>query len=357
MSYYFGIKNFEWEPSNLTSTQDTSISYGLVGWIIEASGDVLLKRSGWSDYQPTSVGTELYPGDILHPARGVRVLVQCANGTTIWSVPDGVRSGATNGCPPQTIPVSRHRGDIIPPRGGINPLIPYIISPRRTLLLNPLPTFCWNPVAGASYYNVSLIADDEVLWQTQVKETKVVYSGEPPLESGVDYLLIIQTDTGVSSQEEDVPDLGFSLLDENQITLVRDSVEQWVNLDLTDKAKSLALVHLYLKYDLKAEAIATLEDLIKWENKPAQIYRILGELYTEVGLNLLSQKYYLKAMELTRSEDIEGQALVAAGLGKVYEAIASPQEAIRWLTQARDSYAALGDTQRALELDEKLTRF
>jgi hypothetical protein len=340
----------------MTSTQDTSVSYGLVGWIIEASGDVLLKRSGWSDYQLTSVGTELYPGDILHPTRGARVLVQCANGTTIWSVPDGVISGATNGCPPQTIPVSRHRGDIIPPRGGINPLIPYIISPRRTLVLNPLPTLCWNPVPGASCYSVNLIGDEEVLWERQVREAEIVYSGEPPLESGVDYLLIIQADTGVSSEEEDLPDLGFNLLDENKITLVRDTVDQLVNLDLTDEAKSLALVHVYIKYELRAEAIAILEALVKLGSKTAAVYRTIGELYTEVGLNLLARKYYLKAIELTGSEDIEGQALVAAGLGKVYEAIASPQDAIGWLTQARDSYATLGDTQQALALAQKLTR-
>lgn len=338
----------------MTLTEETSVSHGLVGWIIQAKGEVLLKRKEWSDYRPTAIGAELYPGDLLQPAPGARVLVQCANGKTIWPVPDGVISGATNGCPPQAVPVSRHRGDIIPPRGGINPLIPYIISPRRTLLLNSLPMLHWNAVPGASRYTVSLMGDEDVLWETEVKGTEVRYSGELPLESGVDYLLVIQADTGASSQEEELPDLGFSLLDENEATLVRDTVEQLVNLDLADEAKSLALVHLYRGYELRAEAIASLEVLVKQGSQTAAVYRILGELYREVGLNRLAQKHYLKAIELAGTEDVEGQAIAAEGLGKVYVAIANQQEAIRCLTQARDRYEALGDTQRLKELEKRL---
>jgi tetratricopeptide (TPR) repeat protein len=167
---------------------------------------------------------------------------------------------------------------------------------------------------------------------------------------------MIEANTGASSLEDNSPDFGFSLLDENEATVVREAVEQLVKLDLADETKSLALAHLYRVHNLKAEAIAILEALVKLGSKTVAVYRTLGELYTEVGLNLLAQKYYLKAIELTKSEDIEGQALVAAGLGKVYEAIASPQEAIRWLTQARDSYVTLGDTQQALELEQKLSR-
>ena len=337
-------------------TDETSVSHGIVGWILQATGEILLKRKEWSDYQPTTVGAKLYPGDLLQPLRGARVVVQCADGRTVWPVPEGMISGATNGCPPQSVPISRRRGDIIPPRGGVNPLIPYIISPRRTFLLNPLLTLRWNAVPGASHYTVSLIGDEDVLWETEVSETEVVYSGEPPLESGVEYLLTIKANTGASSQEEDLPDLGFSLLDDNEAQLVRDTVEQLLKLDLADEAKALALVHLYINYELRAEAIATLEVLVKQGSQTAAVYRILGELYREVGLNLLAQKHYLKAFELAADEDVEGQAIAAEELGEVYVAIANRQEAIRWLTQARDRYQLLGNTQRACELTQQLSR-
>ncbi|HEY9602007.1 MAG TPA: hypothetical protein V6C85_10380 [Allocoleopsis sp.] len=194
----------------MTSLQETPVCQetdGLVGSIIEVQGEVRLKRKEWLDYRKASIGAKLYPGDLLQPAPQARVIVQCADGKTIWSVPAGMISGATNGCPPQAVPLSRTRGDIAPLRNAINPLIPYIISPRRTKLLNALPMLRWNAVLGASRYTVSLIADEDVLWETQAEETEVVYSGESPLESGVDYLLMVRANTGASSLGEESPDL------------------------------------------------------------------------------------------------------------------------------------------------------
>jgi hypothetical protein len=156
----------------------------------------------------------------------------------------------------------------------------------------------WNAVRSASRYAVSLIADEEVLWQTQVEGTEVVYSGESPLEPGVDYLLMVEADTGTSSLEEESPDLGFSLLDENEATVVREAVEQLVKLDLADETKSFALANLYRVHDLNAEAIATLEALVKRGSQIAAIYRTLGDLYLEVGLNSLAENYYMRASQL-----------------------------------------------------------
>lgn len=338
----------------MTSIQETSVSSGLVGWIIEASGKVLLKRSQWSDYQPTTVGTKLYPGDLLQPALGTRVMVQCANGTTIWPVPAGVISGATNGCPPQIIPVSRRKGDIIPPRSTINPLVPYLISPRRTLLLNPLPILRWNAVPGANYYKVNLIADEDLVWKIVMKETEVIYSGEP-LESGVDYLLIIEADTGASSQDENVPDLSFSLLDEKEAIVVQDTVEKLTKLDLADEALALALVHLYIQHELRAEAIAILENLVKQGSQTPIVYHVLGEVYTEIGLNLLAQKYYIKAIEILEAEDVEGLAIAFVGLGNVHQVMGERQQAIYWLTQAWDKYQVLGDMQSANKMKKQIS--
>jgi hypothetical protein len=165
----------------------------------------------------------------------------------------------------------------------------------------------WNAVPGASRYTVSLIVDEEdVLWETQVEGTEVVYSGESPLESGVDYLLMVEADTGASSLDDDSPDLGFSLLDENEATVVREAIEQLVKLDLADETKSFALANLYMLHDLKAEASATLEALEKQRSQTAAIYRTLGDLYLQVGLNPLASSRYLRATQLAaEAGDVE----------------------------------------------------
>jgi tetratricopeptide (TPR) repeat protein len=224
-------------------------------------------------------------------------------------------------------------------------------------VLNPLPTLRWNAVPGAKSYTASIISEDDAIWETKVKETEVIYSGTPRLESGVDYLLSIAADTGASSQDEDLPCLGFCLLDKNRATLIRDSRSQLLNQELTDEAKALATVHLYMKYELTAEAIEILTELVKRGSKLAAIHRTLGNLYEEVGLNRLAETCYLKATQLAADvEDIEGQALAGACLGDVYNAIANQPEAIHWLIQARHGYERLGDTQRVSEIAQQLTQ-
>ncbi|HEY9602008.1 MAG TPA: hypothetical protein V6C85_10385 [Allocoleopsis sp.] len=79
---------------------------------------------------------------------------------------------------------------------------------------------------------------------------------------------------------------------------MREAVEQLVKLDLADETKSFALANLYRVHDLKAEAIATLEALVKRGSQTAAFYRTLGDLYLDVGLNALAQSHYMRANQL-----------------------------------------------------------
>lgn len=341
----------------MTVTEGITVSPSIVGRIIQAEGKVLLKRKTWSEYHPTFVGADLYFDDLIKPATGARVVIQCADCINISRpLPTGEISSVHTYCPPQSVSVSRRSGNIIAPRGEINPLIPYIISPRRTLLLNSRPTLRWNGVSGAINYNVSLRNQKRLIWQTEVQGTEVRYTGEPPLQPGVEYLLIVETDTGASSREEGIIGaLKFKLLNETDAQQVQTDVQQLAKQELTGEAKVLSLANLYSKYGLISEAIEMLEALAKNESQTATVYCSLGILYREVGLILWAEAGYLKAFELAASVgDIEGQAEVAVGLGDVYDALNNLQEGIRWFTQARDIYETLGDTQRARKLEEKL---
>ncbi|MEQ9233129.1 tetratricopeptide repeat protein [Coleofasciculus sp. E2-BRE-01] len=339
---------------HLSDLDVTPFSDNSIGWIIESSDEVLLKRKNWSDYQPTEIGTELYPGDLLQPAATAKVLVQCANGSTIWRVPAGMISGAANGCPPAVKAIPGRQSKIISPRGGTNSLIPYIISPRRTFLLNALPILRWNAVPGATHYRVSVIdeSEDDVLWETQVNASEVVYPGEPLLAMGVDYSFIVEADTGTSSLQEEMPDLGFRRLDKAQAKSVLSVLEQPAHRELTQEAQALAKAYLYIGYELRTEAIETLEAWVKQDSQTAAVYRTLGELYQEVGLHRLAETHYLRAFKLA-SFDIEGQAVIAARLGEVYQALGNSEAARRWFIQARDGYVVLGDSQWVSELEKR----
>ena len=328
------------------------------GQIIQINGDVQLKRSLGRIIRPT-IGTQVYPGDELLTARGAQVLVQCAD-LKMWSVEAGenrlnscLEATEEAECTPGTYKCP-HRGDDI---AWNNASIPYVISPRRTALLNDKPTLRWNPVAGETNYTVS-IEGEGVNWTTQVSSPQVIYSGESPLKPGSSYLLMVKANsTGVSSLDEPVRPggLNFSLLGENQAQLVRAAKEQIEQQKWTDQAKALALAHLYTKNDLISEAITTLEELVQSGVQTAPIYRTLGDLYLNyLALVPQARDYYSKAVELASSNNLEERTAAQDGLGQVQKALGNKDEAVRWLTQARDGYKSLGDSERASALEKQL---
>lgn len=326
--------------------------------ILLATGRVLLKRNGWSSYHPTSAGTALYSDDLLQPDLGVKVIVICPN-LTKWRVPAGEPSSLNEGCQGPGILIRPNSLAITTTYGGSNSLIPYIVSPRSTSVLTDKPILRWNAVPGVANYTVKLSSQNGVIWSQKVSGTQVVYPGTPPLKPGVAYSLLVEAANGKSSQDEGTTGLQFNLLDQQQVQQVRDSVEGLDKQGLPDEVKALYLVDLYRerKFNLIAEAIATLEALVVKSNKTPIFYRTLGDLYWQVGLKLLAEAHYLKAIELAKSpQDLEERAAAEFGLGNLYTAIGDRSEASRWLKQAMTEYKVLGDTKRINDLERRLDR-
>ncbi|HBL12896.1 MAG TPA: hypothetical protein DD379_16170 [Cyanobacteria bacterium UBA11162] len=331
------------------------------GQIIQISGEVQLERSQRRVIRPT-IGTRVYPGDKLLTASGAQVVVQCAD-LSIQSVPSG--QNRLNGCPQATEQAEcnpklvdcPHRGD---KTAWNNNAIPYLISPRRTYLLNDQPLLRWNAVAGATVYTVTIEEDRKPFWQTTLSDTEVIYPGTPALKPGANYSLIVQTDTGVSSIQEEqiepgIPYYRFSLLDEAQAQPIQATLEQIRQQELTDSAKALVIAQVYLKNDLISEAIETLEKVVKSGVQSAPIYRTLGELYWNyLELEPQAKDYYSKAVELADSEDIEEKTAAQNGLGQVEAALGNNDAAVDWLTQALAGYQALGDSERVSKLENQL---
>lgn len=258
--------------------------------IIEIKGEVQLMRHDETEYRPTNIGTDLYRGDLVQPAPGAVVIIYCAADNITERLPNGVPSGVANLCTP-VIPLADdrriYRGELSP----LDPEIPYLISPRATLLLDDRPLLRWNAVPGARSYQVKIIGP-EVSWETQVQTNYLKYPGDQPLQLGATYQIIVYSDNEASSLDEDSQGLEFTLLDRATGTQVRQEIKQLQLQQLTATAEALALAHLYSKHGLFAEAIATLETLIENGTQTAAIDRILGELYKQVGLIPLGDRQY-----------------------------------------------------------------
>ncbi len=344
--------------------------------IIKAEGQVLLKRRQWSDYRSTSEGAEinLNQDDLILPERGAKVIILCPDKKTIWRVPSGRVWGASNGCP-RALRRSRNPGLVGGILGGTDPSVPYLISPRRTLILARQPTFRWNAVPGASHYTISLSTSAGVIWQQKVSETEIVYPGEPPLEPGTLYSLKIKADTGASSQDENVSGLEFILLTDTDLKDVQTDVEQLTNLELSDKAEALALANFYADYiltsdsaqaynltaenlatySLTAKAIEVLEALVAQESITPAFDRILGDLYWQSGLQLLAEAQYLKVVELAQEPQyLEERAKAQFSLAEMYVVLEKWEETDQWLRQAKQSYVELGDRDHTTMIEEQL---
>jgi hypothetical protein len=337
-------------------------------------GKVELKRMGWEKFRVISDGAELRLGDLILPAKTAKVSVICPD-LSEKPVPAGVQSGLKGICPNISRKAGRNPTPADGTLGGINAQIPYIISPRRTLLLSKTPTLRWNAVAGAKQYTVQVIGPTGVIWKTQVSQPEVVYPANPPLRPGKPYSLLVQADNGTSSKSDGASGLEFRVLQDAEIKAVQAEVAKLPQPELTTPAVALTLANLYRNYalpspvakaygiatpeisthNLSAESIDTLTALIKQGNRSPAAYRMLGDVYWQIGLARLATEQYLKVVELaTAPENLEDRTEAQFGLGEIYAATQDLPQAIRWYSQAKDGYAALGDPQRVQFLAQQI---
>ncbi|MGB0560631.1 MAG: hypothetical protein ACPGVO_02360, partial [Spirulinaceae cyanobacterium] len=102
--------------------------------------------------------------------------------------------------------------------------IPYVLSPRRTLLLTPQPLLRWHPVAEADHYQVTVLDEvtGAVVWETSepIAATEVTYPG-PALEAGREYYLEVRayragSDIAIATSQDDPHAATFAVLETSQ---------------------------------------------------------------------------------------------------------------------------------------------
>ena len=139
--------------------------------IVELNGTAEIKLKGEPDYEPVFQGVSLIKGDILFPAAATVVKIRCS---------DGKLKQAQAGVPSPL-------GDICPgakstdPRAGssiFTQLLDGDFTPQTLLLTNP-PLLSWPSIAGASHYQVKMMANHEIIWQKTITATRIRYEGEP----------------------------------------------------------------------------------------------------------------------------------------------------------------------------------
>ena len=169
--------------------------------IDSATNQVFLKRRTWSDFHAVRVSTEIEEKDQIRVASGGKVRVACPNHRTpFWTSEQPIAIGRL--CGGWRL-VAGRGNQSAPTLGGTDPTIPYLISPRHTLLLSNTPTFRWNPVSGVTRYVVQVKSANRVIWETTVQEPQIIYSGSP-LVPGTAYSVTVKASNGKTSDQDGI---------------------------------------------------------------------------------------------------------------------------------------------------------
>jgi hypothetical protein len=322
--------------------------------LVSSSGGVQLKRKTWSSYTIVDFGSELYRGDLIRVSSGGNALVLC-DGLTTWEVPSGAPAGLNHGCPPPPEAVLIRGASLVGNTRAISdPLIPYIISPRKTKLLNTMPVLRWNPSPDAANYTVS-VRGQTFEWSATTDVAEFVYGGDPALIPGQTYILIVEADNGKSSQDEGTPGLGFTLLDDATASQVQRAIDKIKSLKLSAEAEALALSQFMVGQGLFSEAIELLEGVSAGGRQASSVYRRLGDLYRASGLNLIADERYARAVELADSVgNLESASAARAGWAEVHITLGNQDEAIHLFEEAIVGYETLGDAVQVDTLKQRL---
>ena len=105
------------------------------------------------------------------------------------------------------------------------------------------------------------------------------------------------------------------------------------------------------------KAIAILEGTAADGNETAAIYQKLGDLYLEAGREPSeAAAAYSQAEKLAKAaNNLKEQADAQVALAEVQIKLGKKEEANQLLTQAKKNYMAVGDSQRASQVDAKIT--
>ncbi len=326
--------------------------------LIQAEGGVWLRRSGWIDFLPAGFGVVVEPGDLLRVAEGGTAAVFCGNESLWQEGPSSLSAdGLEHGVPCQAGRPPRPWSDVAALRGEENSLLPYILCPRNTALLNDRPSLGWHPLPGVDAYTVTLLGDDgQDRAPVQATGGELDWPAEwPPLESRATYVLVVEGD-GRRSDESSAghAGVGFWLLPAEEAEAVQALEARLRAQSLSSTAADMLVAELYLGHGLRAEAAQLLEDLTASDGAAA-VWLALGRVHLETGLAAEATEAFGQALaEAQAAGELEAQAAAQVGLGLAARLLNDKDVAEEHLQVARALYEQIGHRDGLDQVDQLL---
>jgi hypothetical protein len=330
----------------------------LPNMIVQAEGEVNLRRPGWADFVPAGFGTVVVPGDLIRVASGGSAAVFCGAAAE-WA--KGAASlaadGTEHGVPCPSGRPRRPWSDVAALRAEIGSDLPHIISPRNTALLDSRPPLQWQPLEGASSYTVSLVSDDgqeraPVKAQAALLDWPESWA---PLQPDATYVLVAAAgDRRSDAGPEGNTGLGFWLLPDKDAAAIHEQEKQLRSAGLTDSAATLLVAGLYMQAGLRAEAAQMYAGIAGAQNSPA-VQLALGQAYLEMGAAGQARSAFEQGASAAQAaEQSEFEAAALVGIGLAMRLLQDDAGARQALQGASTIYTRIGDRDGAAQVQELL---
>ena len=322
--------------------------------LVEAEGQVEVRREGSTLFVPIGLGAAVQLGDTLRVAKGSKAAVFCGDEALWAKSPRELRAGREAGVPCVPGSPSNATPDVVQLRGpqaGATQEVPYALSPRAGYVLEDRPTLRWHMLDGVDTYTVTISSTDHL-----DRPAVTAHGGElaypadwPPLEGrGADYTLIVEGG-GRRSDEGQTMGLGFSLLDGDPAALVLGQVQRLRERPLSEPALALLLAELYLRHHLHSDAAQVMED-VPGGDQVAAVQNLLGDTYLEMGLFAEARGAFERALALSQGAGLpEAKADAHYGLGLAACGLWDWAGATAEWEQAQAQYQALEQKARVDE--------
>ncbi|MDE5068923.1 MAG: hypothetical protein O4861_16005 [Trichodesmium sp. St16_bin4-tuft] len=299
----------------------TALTLIVMGWampafsapthiLINVEGNVQVKKSKWKDFNKIEPGITLNSKDKIKVIDNASATIYCSDKTR-WIIDKPGIHSISDGCSEGSKIALINQGNNQSTRGAKAPAfeeslekLPYLVSPRKTYVLNAPLTIRWNEVPGATNYKVKV--ED---WERETKEGQISYDGK--LEPGEYYSITIVANNGATSQDEygrlESGDNWFIVLeDEKAETLreeFREKLEALKEAEKTQEEKEWSLAMFYLDKTLYFDVIQILEGLVKSGSQKLEVYYLLGDMYQKVGLNLMAKDIFQQGLALSVQQE------------------------------------------------------
>jgi hypothetical protein len=334
----------------------------MVALMIE--GGIDFARAGWTVSQPLVAGTLLNVNDVIFPNPGATLLVMCPDGSAREFLPSELMPNDIVDCrldPSMYIVGDMGTRHAIIQRGGRqDPTIPYLITPRATVVRESHVKLRWNAVQDVEYYMVTVRGGGGIWQSNKLGPEDVVQDGlaslEPPitLQEDTPYTVDIcvlfedmregcTTDPGWSSGDVAFyyhPNPALDQAEERLIAGLGENTPEALYARAVLLGQPLFETPSGVSIGVYDEAVALLERITEEYPESAlaespELYNLLGEWYRRVALPLSAARAYEQAADLAAPDT---EAAARAALGRAITTPAGNEVAL--YSEALDDYEA-----------------